>query len=321
MFGRLIYVAVDANTTVPAPAVEIMPRTLRVTFDVEKKIDPEPNRVKVSIYNLNRQSRAALEAPGPPQAITVRAGYADELGIGLNDTVKVASLPAVTIADITNVVHKHEGADWITTVEGGEGDFAYRCGVVNEEVAPGQIAAYVFGRLFYSFGAAWKGQTDRALLCANAMQVFANNTVLATSDRLNHGAMAVYQQAFYRSVSLSGFSRDILKRMCERHDLVWFFDNNVAVVAPVTGDIGNTPTEISAKTGLIAYPERMDHGGVRFRSLLRPDLAIWSKHNVIHTTDDKKDAFSGLYKFGRIVHKGDSHGGDFTTEVEGILCQ
>ena len=74
---------------------------LRVAFDVEKNSESFANPGKITIYNLNKDSRGFMEQKGLKVRLLV--GY-------LN------SLAQIYLGDIQKVKHEKSGVDWVTHI-------------------------------------------------------------------------------------------------------------------------------------------------------------------------------------------------------------
>ena len=97
--------------------VEIGP-PLRISFDVSKTDDKNPNRSRINVWNLAPATRKAMERPDVRCALAV--GYAEEGG------------PAdLFTGDVIEAYSAHQGPDVVTTLELGEGVVAIRDGMVS----------------------------------------------------------------------------------------------------------------------------------------------------------------------------------------------
>ena len=90
--------------------VRVVLTGLRIQFHVEKSLGKEPNKVEVSITNLARQSRAALQTKG--LLVALHAGYE-------------GALSQVARGDLRSCDQVREGADWRTKLTCGDGERAY----------------------------------------------------------------------------------------------------------------------------------------------------------------------------------------------------
>ncbi len=79
---------------------------LHFEFEVERSIAFEDGAAEVTIFNLSKSSRAAMQAG---LSIIIDAGYADS-GIG-----------SIFVGEIRQVRHQHSTADWITKIKARSG--------------------------------------------------------------------------------------------------------------------------------------------------------------------------------------------------------
>ena len=75
---------------------------LRMTFNVEKTNEKNPNRSRLEIYNLSQASKGMLETKNAK--ISLAVGYEDTVSVG-------------AVGDITKVVHERSGPDIISKIE------------------------------------------------------------------------------------------------------------------------------------------------------------------------------------------------------------
>lgn len=109
--------------------IEIVP-PIRITFDVEKDADEEPNDHKIRIYNLNADSRKALEEPG--LRCVLYAGYAEEDGPLL-----------MAAGSVVFAYTKFEQPDVITELIVKDGHVELRDTAVSIGLGPGAQASHI----------------------------------------------------------------------------------------------------------------------------------------------------------------------------------
>lgn len=116
LFGR------SASLTVGVPGEQGKKFTdLRITFDIEKSIEANPNSGKISIFNLSEQSRALFEQKGA--TVILMAGY---------------TIPELIFSgDVKKPLNNRSGPDWITEIEAGDGETAYQEARIDKSYTPG----------------------------------------------------------------------------------------------------------------------------------------------------------------------------------------
>ena len=328
LFLRKAFVYIGQEAWGPGGSETVIrPDTLRVAFTVDKTATSTPNSVKCKIYNLSRKSRAKVEAPG--NIITIRAGYHDDMyppgwgdqGFLNSELADPELLPIVTVADIRTVTHGRSGGDYITMIEASEGGVGYRNSFVFEKMPPGVKITQVFQRLAESFQAS---QLNIALQPINRGfavhplfdQVVAGSTSEAKAEHLAK-ATAVYSSFFAQGLTLHGFTRDILDKLCARHDLGWWLDSNVLTVVPLLGSLTSSIVkDWGPHNGVLGVPERLENGAVQFRTNMEAGLELWTPQVLKMEIETQ---FNGTYKLGRVTHGGDTDSqGPWQSTVEGI---
>ncbi|MDT4851108.1 hypothetical protein FQZ97_852780 [compost metagenome] len=109
--------------------IEIVP-PIRITFDVEKDAEEEPNDHKIRIYNLNADSRKALEEPG--LRCVLYAGYAEEDGPLL-----------MAAGSVVFAYTKFEQPDVVTELIVKDGHVELRDTAVSIGLGPGAQASHI----------------------------------------------------------------------------------------------------------------------------------------------------------------------------------
>ena len=117
-----LYLRVVRLTIVPKIGLPKVIDGLKISFEVEKTNESNPNTANINAYNLSAQTRSLLESTGT--RIILEAGY--------KKTVAV-----IFKGNVTKVKHNIEGVDTITEIEGGDGDNAFRNMRIDRGFPPG----------------------------------------------------------------------------------------------------------------------------------------------------------------------------------------
>lgn len=116
---------------------------LRIDFDIERTDAPESNRAALTVYNLTKETSAAVtEADGH---ILLRAGYKDE------------AAGTVFTGDILRGWRERTGNDYLTVIEAYDGRSAVMGGHVSLSYAKDTDALTVAQALLDAIGLAHKG--------------------------------------------------------------------------------------------------------------------------------------------------------------------
>lgn len=137
------YVGLSVNTK-DGDTVKI--DNLRIDFDVERTDAAENNRALITVYNLTKETSAAItEADGH---ILLTAGYLDE------------ARGTIFTGDILRGRREYVGNDYVTVIEAYDGRSAVMGGLVSLSYAKGTDALTVAQDLLGAIGLAHKG-TDK----------------------------------------------------------------------------------------------------------------------------------------------------------------
>jgi hypothetical protein len=94
-----------------------------ISFDVDKNLEPEPNKAKIKIYNLPEDFRNKLQLKDDSK-ITLEAGYRQ-------------TVAAIFEGNLTHALSGIEGPDWVTQITAEEGVKAYRSSYVAKSYGAG----------------------------------------------------------------------------------------------------------------------------------------------------------------------------------------
>lgn len=250
---------------------------LRCTFKVERDLKPGPNKLEVVVFNLSQQSRAELVGKG--FRIVLQAGYE-------------GSVSQIFSGDVRTFSHEHQGPDWVTKMQAGDGERAFAFARVNQSWKPGI------------------NLKDVAIATVKALQTDPGNAIEKISQKLTGQFASGYVQFSQASTELT--------RLLQPAGLEWSIqDGRVEILEPRETLAATVPV-ISPTTGLIGTPAlgAPDAKGaptkLKVKSLLVPLLRPGQKFKL------ESDALNGFYKASKVVHAGDTRGGDWYTDIEAL---
>jgi hypothetical protein len=254
----------------------------RCAFAVEKTLKPEPNTCTLQVWNLSRAQRAAIEEMKPSKGkptgvpVLIEAGY-DETGTS-----------QIFLGDLRTVFSAREGPDWITTVESGDGEKATATARIN--VALGR-----------------KTSPEVALRAiVKALGLKPGNLTTAL-QKLKRSGVA---QLFTHGVTLSGSASYHMTNFCKSADLEWSIQDGAIQILDRGKTLAKTAVRLSSETGLVESPT-VDHKGVlSCKMLMIPDVRPGSLLVLDSLT------VKGNYRIEKAKWSGDTHGKDWTIEVE-----
>lgn len=267
LFGRQLTVTVGTHRITG----------LDMAFRIVQSTNAEPNKCEVTIWNLNADSRAALEpSTQTPVPVEILAGYTSNAELVFKGNLRTSG-------------SVKKGADWITTLKSGDGEAAFRTARINESFAPGTPIRTVLQRVAQSFGL---GLGD-------------------SLARIDGATMRESLTEFGKGRVVSGLSKDIFDRFIKAHGLEWSIQDGVIQVLP-RGQASNAPAVLlRANTGLIGSPEAGENGVVKFTSLLQPSIRPGRKIRLESTQ------LTGFYRVEKATHYGDKAGSPWYTDIEG----
>lgn len=237
---------------------------LRVVFDIDKTASSEPNKAKITIYNLSKDSRSLIEKPG--LVVVLQAGYG-----GVTETIFTG--------DIKRPMNRREGPDFLTDIEGGDGETAYQVSMVNQSFSPG-------------------------VTFPSALDFVAKSLGLPVKT-----PEGVKNETYGGGLVLSGTSKDALDKLTEKQGLVWSIQDGVIQIIQAKTGTSEEAVVVGADSGLIGSPKKKDDG-IEFVSLLNPKIKP-ERPVLLQSL-----GFQGFVVPKKVRHKGDSHQGDFFTVVE-----
>lgn len=250
--------------------------SLRVTFNITKTLEKEPNKAEVQITNLADASRKRLQKKFMP--VVVQAGYAESIGTLFSGDSRI-------------VEHTREGADWNTKLHCGDGERAYNYARVNESFGPNTTVETVL-------------RTVAASLSLNPGNL---------SDVLSQpGKVQVFKHGFVAF----GPASQVLDKAARAAGLLWSVQQGALQFHFPGQPIQTRAFRLSAASGLLGSPERSapekkNHQTiVKCRSLLNHQLV--PGYVVILDAEDVK----GEFIMQKVTHTGDSHGSDWFSDLE-----
>ena len=253
------------------------PAGLRISFKVTKTDGKEPNTAEIVVTNLNDDSRGLIQKKGTK--IILEAGYAS------------TGVSRIWRGDARTVDNVRDGADWNSTIKGGDGERAYKLARVSESFAPGTQAGAILQYLANASG----------LQIGNTPDVVLNLT-----------------QSFDQGYVVSGQWAHEMDRFLRGTGYAWSVqDDTLQVLLPGQASTAEFP-EISPDSGLIGSPEfgspekKGKPALVKFRSLLQP--CVPGAKLVLRSR-----RYNGPVRVKKISIIGDTHGAEWYTDYEGVL--
>lgn len=262
---------------------------LRIRFNVSSDFNPEPNRGTIEIFNLSRMSRDSINKT---DLLTLSAGYVGHIVGPLGPVL----LPEIFKGNITFIDQIISKPDISTKIVSGDGEVAYNTArldfqkVSNVSVVDlaDKIEEVLQGVSIDLSGSSVSSMIDRI-----------------TSTLFDDGTSQ-------NGICVSKKMADVLSSMLDKMGIDWSFQKNTLKLKAKFQDTGEPPIELSASTGLIGSPSKREGGGIKFTSLLIPELTPGRKVEIVSDTVD------GGFIMSRVDFTGDTHGPEWTAQVEAI---
>jgi hypothetical protein len=263
---------------------------LRIVFEIEKSAIGYPSKAKVLIYNLSNSSRQRIRTEF--DRITLEAGYEDDFGV-------------IFQGEIFNVFNRREQPEYVTEIYASDGGFNYRESYTSRSYGAGVTVARIVSDL----------RTDMNL---DVGQINADLT-----------AQKIYGWSFTGDTTLA------MNQLAESHSFTWFIQ---AGKLYVTGDDESvnlaSAFEITAESGMIGSPVLTERG-INVKTLLNWQLIPNEEIKVVALSQANNFAYlninsnipgvypqtqgEGTYIARRFVHRGDTRGNDWYTDIEGYF--
>lgn len=208
----------------------------------------------------------------------IQAGYGDTLG-------------QLFVGDARSIDHKREGADWNTIIKSGDGERAFRFARVSESFKGGTKAADIVKTITTKLGLGMGNLNDKL----SGMDSQYVNGYAA------HGTCSAELDKILRSLGYE-----------------WSIQDGAPQFLKVNEGRTISIPDITPETGLIGSPEMgtPEKKGkpplCKFKSLLNDKIKAGGVVRL------KSERYDGKFRIKKLVHTGDTHGGDWYTECEGI---
>ncbi len=246
-----------------------------VAFKVVRSLRATPGTCELTVYNLTETHRRAAQAARRP-LVRIEAGYAST-GTSL-----------LFQGNARHVTVERDGPDWLTKVTAGDGVYAIQT-----------------ARAARSFGPDARVE-EVARYLADAMGVGPGNVLAA----LRNARLDRLGDTFPQGTALHGYAERELTALLNASGLTWSVQHGVLQVLPRGRALATTAVRLAPSTGLVGSPSAGQHGVVKVKALLLPDLV---PGRLVHV---ESAAFAGDYRIERAEYTGDTRGGDWTANLD-----
>lgn len=264
---------------------EVGPRQFRITFTSRMRYTDKLAFLDLAIYNLSRETEITQG-----KKITLRAGYDDEID-------------QIFVGTIITVLKERDGPNIVTRI-------LCRSGDANERPS---INAAV-------------GRNTTILQALDFVAQAWGVPVNYDADQFKDA------QPFIRGYCMNGDLMEVMNALARQFNFSWIESSEGIIVDKNKADTKATPQEVSLFTGMIGVPEAEgDIQGIfinvtmrltprlrlRHKIDLKSEYASYSTGNFFIKPPENGGKLSGVYKVVELVHRGDSWGDRWQTEIRG----
>lgn len=286
----------DAGSTSETLLIDVS--QLDIEFNVEKTLRPEPNKCKLTIYNLSQDNRQAIEALNLYDPKRLPGQKKKKAPAGVKNAPRAPKVGHIRVeieagygefrtlifrGDLRRAISSRKGGDWVTEIEGEDGGRTVLSSRIRESFPPGTRLLTVV----------------RA--CAESMGVGTGN-LIEVSDVLN-------ARVFTHGTTCCGSACDELKGLLRGAGVSYSIQNGVLQFRDSTPLVTNAVV-LNQNTGLVGDPERDPAGTVKATSLMNPALSIGG-----HVKLESK-AYNGTFQVVAIEYDGSTFGDEWYAHLE-----
>ena len=255
---------------------------LKVQFRIELSGQKDPNTAEVSIFNLAKASRAAVQQKGI--LTELEAGY-------------LGAISLIFKGDLDYGETKRTGNEWVTTLQSTDSGTQYRVARINESFDAGTAVADVLQR------------------AADAIGVGLGNVASEIAKGIPRGTAVEY----VKGLVLSGQATSAFDKVAKRAGFEWSIQaGQIQLTRPGLAIDPSTAIVLNSGTGLIGSPEQGEKGLIKARCLLQPEL-LPGKRVQIQAGPQDAAGVSDLDAFFRVektTFLGDTWGSDWYADIE-----
>lgn len=281
LFGRECVVLIGRPPTAGEYALQtptaLRIEGLRIAFKVVRDLRPTPNTAEVSIWNLSPESRAKIDSAG--QRVVLVAGYTGADG-------------QIFSGDARRTSSSKQGPDWVTKIEAGDGERAYKFARVSESFGPGAKLADVVVKTVGQL------KTDPG----------------STADKVKN-----FVGEFASGYTQHARASTELTRLLSPLGWTWSMqDGRVELLGP-NETVQEEAPRLTPETGLVGSPtidppqKKGQKAVLKVRALLLPRLRPGQRLVI------ESEAHRGVFRAEKVTHTGDTWGNDWYTDIEAAL--
>lgn len=255
---------------------------LRITFDIQKTVKKTPNTGSIKVWNLKKETRSELEKEDTK--VILHAGYKEDAGPLL-----------IFSGGVTHAWSKIEGPDIITEFELGDG---------TQEMRDTTISVGYAGKV-----------KSKTVLADVAKKMGLPLTMPSN----------IPEREWAHGLSYYGHATGLLNKVVQGTGLEWSVQNGNLQVLEKGMVTTRQGIELAVDSGLIHSPERIKKAKTSTKKAKKdkPDYEGWNIKTLLMPTINPGDRVkltsrfvTGVFRVHEIKHNGDSHSGDWISEMK-----
>jgi hypothetical protein len=251
---------------------------LRVSFDITKTDKKTPNTAKIMIYNLNEDHKSILKSK-EDLSLTLEVGYGENVDL-------------LFTGDIKRAFSARNGADFITTIEVGDGD---------ESLTKARIEkSYVAG-------------TQVKTIIEDAFQIMKD-----TGKAIIGSVANIKDEVVQNGFTASGLVSSVVDQLTKKQGLEFSIQDNETQILGEDEDTGEDAILLTPTTGLIGSPrlgligaDSSKQDGVDFKALMQT-----TRFKPGRLVSIKSKEVDGFFKILKSKFTGDTHGASWFVDCE-----
>lgn len=283
---------------------------LRIAFEVNKTSRSDTNKARIDIYNLAKSTRDGIYGNKSMEIVRLTAGYKGDRDAGIVEEIYVG--------EISHAESARSGADFVTTLECGDGDETFTTQSVEQKFAAGtrvrdviKLVAGAFTKPTPTVDETVRfGPTPKKPKNPPTPSRIEFRDIDADLSRLDVDLFdAGFSLVLRRAFSVAGNAAEVMDKLARMWRFDWSVQDGVFQLTSYGRALVGESVSLSPTTGLIGVPAKTDDG-VRFASLLIPQLRPGVEVHVASET------VTGAFRADTVRFLGDTHGENWTAEVE-----
>lgn len=256
---------------------------LRISFTVKKTLDKSENKAEIKVYNISEDTWNILRKYNENYKVSLAVGYGKEK-------------TGLFTGDIETASYTREGADWVCTINGKDGQNLIQDSYVNSSFKEGTNIKKIVKDIINKATNVYNEAKKQAL---EKIDELLSDDKIATTGMTISGqltdALDKILKVFDASVSVQDEKFQIIKNNSNNDDQVY-------LISPTSGLLG------SPKAKSISESDE----GIEFRCLLIPLIKPGSLVKI------ESKSINDYYRIDNIDYKGDTHTDQWECQCDAI---